>query len=126
MALTSCHSSGTRNFDVASKFLECLWIAGLYRKGGGIALFRNFCAELHSPTSHETVISIFSAMGTTERTQVEKLDSVVGITTAYGLGRPGFESRQVQEIFLLYKAVQTVCGAHPASCSIDTAVLSRG
>jgi hypothetical protein len=43
----------------------------------------------------ETTNLIFSAMGTTVNTQVEKLDSIVCVTTAYGLDRSGFESRQM-------------------------------
>jgi hypothetical protein len=51
------------------------------------------------------------------------LDSVVGIATGYGTGRPRgpeFESRQGQE-FSVLRIVQTCFGVHPAYCIMGTA-----
>lgn len=48
--------------------------------------------------------------------QYRSRDSIVGITTSYVLGGPGFESHQGQEFFP--ETVQTGSGAHPASCFI--------
>ena len=43
--------------------------------------------------------------------------SVVGIATVYGLDGPGIESRWVARFSA---PVQTVPGAHPASCTMGT------
>jgi len=45
--------------------------------------------------------------------------------TIYALDSSGFESQEGQEIFLFSKTVQTESGAHPASHSIGTGVLSQ-
>ena len=45
--------------------------------------------------------------------------------TTYALDSSGFESQQRHEIFLFSKTVQIESGAHPASHSIGTGVLSQ-
>jgi hypothetical protein len=50
---------------------------------------------------------------------VRSRDSSVGIETGYGAGRPGYDSRQGQEISLLH-CVQTGSGAHPSSQPMGT------
>jgi hypothetical protein len=41
-------------------------------------------------------------------------------------GRPGFDSRQTQEIFSLLHSLHTGCEAHPASYPMGTGALSPG
>ena len=48
---------------------------------------------------------------------LESRDSAVGITTGYGLGGPGIESRWRARIFA---PVQTGFETHPASYTMDT------
>ena len=50
----------------------------------------------------------------------------VCIETSYGLDRPRFKSRQEQEILFSPRTVQNGSGAHPASYSMITRVLSLG
>jgi hypothetical protein len=49
--------------------------------------------------------------------------SSVGITTGYGLDGPGIESRWGTRFSA---PVQTIPGAHPASCTMDTGFFSEG
>jgi hypothetical protein len=44
----------------------------------------------------------------------------------YGLNNPGFKSQKRQEIFFFLQNVHSTSGAHPASYSIGTSVLSQG
>ena len=50
-------------------------------------------------------------------------DSSVGIATRYGLDGPVIESRWEARFSAL---VQTVCGTHPASCTMATGSLPGG
>jgi len=44
----------------------------------------------------------------------------------YGLNNPGFKTQKRQEIFFLLKIIHITSGAHPATYSTGTGVLSQG